>query len=171
MGDNPANYVSQLNPTTVSALRQAGWYPERRIEVSADIRTLEMQGYIPSPAATAFLESFRGLRIGPAREEGPNFVNGEPFFVDALGAGGRHLDESLAIGSAIGGSWFPVGWWLSYSHVFMRGDGVLAAYANGLIWSIGRTPSEGLDLMVSADRPLVCVHAPAGQKRWPKQQV
>ncbi|MFE4828725.1 SUKH-3 domain-containing protein [Streptomyces sp. NPDC056672] len=168
MSGESEDFTSRLNPATVSALRQAGWYPGRHLDVSSDIQSLEAQGYIPSPLATAFLESFRGLKIGPARENGPNFINGEPFFVDAVGAGGRHQDESSAIGSALGGSWFPVGWWLSYSHVFMRPDGAVAAYANGLIWSIGSTPYEGLDLMVSADRPLICVHAPEGMKPWPK---
>lgn len=136
--------------------------------MSSDIRSLEAQGYVPSLLATEFLESFRGLKIEPAQENGPNFINGEPSFVDAVGDGGRHQDESLVIGSVIGGSWFPIGWWLSYSHVFMRQDGALAAYANGLIWSIGSTPREGLDLMVSADRPLICVYAPEGMKRWPE---
>jgi hypothetical protein len=163
-----ADFTSRLNPATVSALRLAGWFPERHLDVSSDIHSLEAQGYIPSPLATEFLESFQRLKIGPAREDGPNFINGEPFFVDAVGVGGRHQDESSAIESVMGGSWFPIGWWLSYSHVFMRQDGALAAYANGLIWSIGSTPCEGLDLMVSADRPLICVHAPEGMKPWPK---
>ncbi|MFI1014864.1 hypothetical protein [Streptomyces sp. NPDC020965] len=55
--------------------------------MSSDIQSLEEQGYIPGPLATDFLESFRGLKIGPARMDGPNFINGEPFFVDAVGAG------------------------------------------------------------------------------------
>jgi len=162
------NFLARLNPTTVSALRLAGWYPGRHVDVSSDIRSLEAQAYIAHPAVVSFLESFQGLKIGPAREDGPNFINGEPFFVDAVGAGRRHQDESLAIGSTMGGSWFPVGWWLSYSHVFMRQDGALAAYANGLIWNIGSTPWEGLDLMVSADHPLLCVYAPEGMKPWPR---
>ncbi|MET7830577.1 SUKH-3 domain-containing protein [Streptomyces sp. NPDC005386] len=168
LGEDPADFASRSHPATVSALRQAGWYPGRHVDVSSDIQALEAQGYIPSSLATAFLASFRGLKIGPAREDGPNFVNGEPFFVDAVGAGGRHQDESVVMGSALGGSWFPVGWWLSYSHVFMRSDGAVAAYANSLIWSIGNTPYEGLDLMISAVSPLTCVHAPEGMKPWPQ---
>ncbi|MFD5823975.1 SUKH-3 domain-containing protein [Lentzea sp. NPDC060358] len=168
MAGEPVDFFSRLNPTTVSALRVAGWYPGRYVYVSSNINCLEAQGCTPSSAALCFLESFCGLKVGPAREDGPNFFNGEPFFVDAAGVGGRHQDESLAIGSAIGGVWFPIGWWLSYSHVFMREDGAMSAFANGLIWSVGNTPHEGLDLMVSADRPLICVHAPKGMKPWPK---
>ncbi|WP_326568909.1 SUKH-3 domain-containing protein [Amycolatopsis rhabdoformis] len=168
MSGGPADFTSPLNPATVSALRLAGWHPGRHLDVSSDIQSLEAQGYTPSAAATEFLASFQGLKIGPAREDGPNFLNGEPFFVDAVGVGARHQGESSAIASAMGGSWFPIGWWLSYSHVFMRPDGALAAYANGLIWSIGSTPGEGLDLMVSADRPLICVQAPPGMKPWPR---
>ncbi|MYS20295.1 hypothetical protein GTW78_08635 [Streptomyces sp. SID4948] len=71
-----------MNPATVFALRLAGWYPDRHLDVSFDIQSLERQGYISSPGVAEFLESFRGLKIGPASEDGPNFVDGEPFFVD-----------------------------------------------------------------------------------------
>lgn len=121
------DFTSGSTPTRMAALRLAGWFPGRCVDVSSDIRSLEGQGYVPSPVTTDFLASFRGLKIGPAREDGPNFISGEPFFVDAVGAGGRHQDEASVIGSVIGGSWFPVGWWLSYSHVFMRQDGAVAA--------------------------------------------
>ncbi|TKT00759.1 SUKH-3 domain-containing protein [Streptomyces lasalocidi] len=168
MSGGPADPVSGLKPETAAALRLAGWHPGRRIDVSSDARALEELGYVPSPPATEFLAAFGGLRIVPSREDGPNFVNGEPLLVDAVGVGRRHQDEAAVIASVLGGSWFPIGWWLSYSHVFMGQDGAMAAYANGLIWSLGQTTREALDLMVSADRPLVCVHAPEGVKPWPR---
>ncbi|MGY3334884.1 hypothetical protein ACVW0K_000983 [Streptomyces filamentosus] len=168
MGGESAGFTSGLCPETVTALRLAGWTPERRLDVTSEIRSLETQGYVPSAVATSFLQEFRGLKVGPAREDGPNFINGEPFFVDPVGAGSRHRDESLEIGSVLGGSWFPLGWWLSYSHVFMRQDGAVVAYADGLIWDLRSTPGEALDLMVSANRPLVCLHASHGMKPWPR---
>ncbi|WP_170313775.1 SUKH-3 domain-containing protein [Streptomyces filamentosus] len=168
MRGESAGFTSGLCPETVTALRLAGWTPERRLDVTPEIRSLETQGYVPSAVATSFLEEFRGLKVGPAREDGPNFINGEPFFVDPVGAGSRHRDESLEIGSVLGGSWFPLGWWLSHSHVFMRQDGAVVAYADGLIWDLRSTPGEALDLMVSANRPLVCLHASHGMKPWPR---
>lgn len=167
MTGEPADFGSRLEPSTVAALLAVGWHPGRRVDVSAAVQALEAQGYTKSPVIVDFLESFGGLKIGPAREDGPNFSNGEPFLVDPVGVG-RHQDEAEAIGAAIGGSWFPVGWWLSYSHVFMDQEGALSACANELIWSLGSNPCEGLDLMVSANRPLVCVYAPKGRKPWPR---
>lgn len=168
MPGEPEDWVSRLDPATVSALRLAGWQPGRRMGIAEVVLPLELRGYFRSDVIDGFLESFLGLTVEPARAAGPNFVNGEPFIVDPMGVGKRHQDESVAIGAAIGGSWFPIGWWLSYSHVFMEREGALAAYANGLIWSLGNTPDEGLDLMVSATGPLVCAYAPEGMRPWPR---
>lgn len=168
MGRESFDWSSRLEPSTFSALRQAGWHYDRNVDVSAVISSLEEQGYTSSPVIVQFLASIFGLKVESAREAGPNFSNDEPFLVDPAGVGARHRDEAIKIGVEIGGSWFPVGWWLSYCHVFMEHGGALAAYANGLIWSLGGTPDEGLDLMVSASRPLVCVYAPEGVPPWPK---
>ncbi|WP_176986380.1 SUKH-3 domain-containing protein [Streptomyces sp. 2231.1] len=56
----------------MAALRPAGWFPGRCVDVSSDVQSLEGQGYVPSPVTTDFLASFRGLKIGPAREDGPS---------------------------------------------------------------------------------------------------
>ncbi|MER5971900.1 SUKH-3 domain-containing protein [Streptomyces sp. NPDC002055] len=159
--------VLSLDPGTVAALEASGWHPGRRVDVSAEVQALEARGYVTSRTVLGFLESFSGLRVEPVNEQGPNFINGEPFIADPVGVGNRHQDEAVAIGSALNGAWFPIGWWLSYSHVFMERSGALVACANGLIWSLGDTPLAGLDFMVRADRPLVCVHAPAGVRPWP----
>ena len=163
--------MSRLEPSTVEALNLAGWYSGRRADLSAVVPLLELQGYAANPAAVKFLESFLGLKVEPANTAGPNFSNDEPLLVDPLGVGRRHHAESVAVGAEIGGSWFPVGWWLSYCHVFMNQNGAMAAYANRMIWSLGRTPHEGLDLMISANRPLVCVYAPEGMPPWPRPDM
>lgn len=168
MEDGWSDLESCLEHSTVSALRLAGWHPERRVDLTAVLSVLDEQGYTSSRIITDFLESFCGLKVEPARVAGPNFSNDEPLLFDPVGVGRRHQDESVMIGGELGGSWFPIGWWLSYCHVFMEHNGGMAAYANGLIWSLGSTPCESLDLMVSASRPLVCVYAPKGMKPWPR---
>ncbi|GII55107.1 hypothetical protein Pth03_34960 [Planotetraspora thailandica] len=159
--------LPDLDPITADCLRSAGWHRGRRVDVSVAIRSLESQGYVAGRTIVSFLESLWGLRLDPANEEGPNFINGEPFIVDPVGVGRRHRDEADEIYSAIGGSWFPIGWWLSYSHVFMDQSGALVAFADGLIWRIGDNLLDGLRFMVQADRPLMCIHAPEGRKPWP----
>lgn len=168
MDDESLGLESRLERSTLSALRRAGWLPGRRVDLCAIVPPLEVQGYVPSPVVVDFLGSFSGLKVEPARETGPNFSNDEPLLVDPVGVGNRHRDESVTIGTVIQGSWFPVGWWLSYCHVFMNQEGAMAGYANGMVWNLGETLHEGLDLMISASRPLVCVYAPKGMKPWPR---
>ena len=78
--------------------------------------------------------------------------------------------ESVARCGWSGGFVFP-GRGGSFCHVFMNQNGAMAAYANRMIWSLGRTPHEGLDLMISANRPLVCVYAPEGMPPWPRPDM
>jgi hypothetical protein len=136
--------------------------------VSAVSLALEEEGYVSSPVATRFLRAFSGLKIEPAVVAGPNFSNDEPVLVDPVGVGRRHRDESMEIGSVLGGDWYPIGWWLAYSHVFMESSGAMSAYADGLIWDLGRSPFEGLDMMVSVTRPLICLHASVDMTPWPE---
>ncbi|WP_206431715.1 SUKH-3 domain-containing protein [Streptomyces sp. ADI97-07] len=158
---------SRLPVATVASLEAAGWHAGRRVDVSDATRTLESYGYVTSPVVLGFLESLWALKVQPANEDGPNFINGEAFIVDPLGVGKRHRDEAVAISAALGGSWCPIGWWLSYSHVFMEESGAMVACANGLIWGLGDAPESGLDFMVRAHRPLACLHVPEGMKAWP----
>lgn len=77
--------TGRANRATSSGLRLAGWYSGRHVDVSSDIQSLEAEGYALSPSAIELLEPLRGLRSCPAREDGPNFLDGELFFVDAVG--------------------------------------------------------------------------------------
>lgn len=151
----------------LSALLSSGWSVERSIDIESPLHYLLGRGYSASPLIVEFLKSFWGLKVFPVCEEGANFINGEPFLVDPVGVGRRHYEESLFIASIVDGDWFPVGWWLSYSHVFMNQEGVMVAYANGLVWSLGGTPCEALNLMVGSIGSLVCVHSPEGVEPWP----
>jgi hypothetical protein len=166
--EDALDWTSGLELSTTSALRRAGWYPGRDVDIAAAFVTLEEVGYALSPVAARLLRAISGLKVEPAVVAGPNFSNDEPLLVDPVGVGKRHRDEAVEIGSALGGDWYPLGWWLSYSHVFMESSGAMSAYADGLVWDLGRSPSEGMNLMVSATRPLVCVHASAGVKPWPE---
>lgn len=161
------DWVSRLEPSTTLALRRAGWHPGRDVDMADAFLLLKEKGYASSRVVAGFLETFAGLKVEPAVAVGPNFSNDEPFLVDPVGAGRRHRDEAMEIESILGGRWYPIGWWLSYCHVFMERLGAMSAYASGMIWHLGKTPFEGLDLMISANRPLVCVHAPEGAAPWP----
>ncbi|MBA3531863.1 MAG: SUKH-3 domain-containing protein [Ardenticatenales bacterium] len=48
---------------TIETLRRAGWYPGRKIDISAYIDALEAEGYVVFPSVQAFLQEFSGLKL------------------------------------------------------------------------------------------------------------
>ncbi|MDF5755917.1 SUKH-3 domain-containing protein [Spongiactinospora sp. TRM90649] len=147
------------------ALAAAGWRPGRRTDAAVWIDPLAVGGHPVSPLAREVLAALGGLVIEPVG--GGRFVNPEPFNVDPLSAGssGRKMGEELE--TLLGGSFCPVGEWLSYSTVFLEAGGRMVACGLGWIWELGATFEEGLELAVRAHRPLVCLHADAGLGPWP----
>jgi hypothetical protein len=157
----------RFHPSVVTALEAAGWVPGRSADVRKVLADLVTGGYAPNPFTIGLLEALYGLRIDPVNADGPNFQNTEPFIVDPLGVGRRHREEAAEVRAAVGEDVFPVGWWLCNSHVHVTASGRVVAFSSGLIWHLGHTPEEGLDMAVRASSPLVCIGSRQGQRRWP----
>lgn len=152
----------------VGALEVSGWFRGRRADVGEVVAELAADGYRSNPYAISFLEALSGLRIEPLTTAGPNFVNAEPLIVDPGGVGRRHRPEAEEVESALGEEVFPVAWWLSYSYVYVTASARMVAFSAGLIWLLGDTPGQGLDLAVRASSDLVCIGYRAGQSPWPR---
>jgi SUKH-3 immunity protein len=168
MGVNSQAALLTSDAEVVDALGRAGWRHDRHVEVGSVLAELDSCGYSSNSKFKELLESISGLKVQPVNEEGPNFVNGEPLTVDPVGVGVRHRRDVETIHDAIGGEWFPIGWWLSYSHVFLGSSGSMVALADGLIWGLGEGVLSGMRLMLLADRPLSCLYCPDGRKAWPR---
>ncbi|MFI0416794.1 SUKH-3 domain-containing protein [Spongiactinospora sp. 9N601] len=163
----PEIAFSALHPEVLSALRAAGWTPGRKVATVSWVEPLARAGHVVSPLAEAVLASLGGLVIQPAAGGESCFLNGEPFSVDPLAAGSGQRAMGMAIESMLGGSYFPIAEWLSYSSVFLEAGGRMVACGLGWIWELGGTFEEGLELAVRAHRPLVCLHADPGLDPWP----
>ncbi|MFJ9554352.1 SUKH-3 domain-containing protein [Nocardiopsis sp. NPDC101807] len=153
----------------VAALVRAGWSPNRDVDTSAWVQSLELEGYRIHLAAEEVLASMGGLVVPPVNPIGPNFENGDPLNFDPIAAGAAYREMALEIEEVLGGSYFPIGEWLSYSSVFMESGGRVVATGMGWIWGLGETFEEALRLAIFSDRPLVCLHTGPGLSPWPPE--
>ncbi|MGW6613596.1 SUKH-3 domain-containing protein [Streptomyces erythrochromogenes] len=157
-----------LSSPLLRALRDAGWHPQRRISVEPWLGALWQEGYVPNLRAEEILVALGGLVVEPVSQSGPNFSNDEPFNFDPISAGSGQRGLASEIEGVLGGRYFPIGEWLSYSSVFVGDDGRVVAAGLGWIWEMGSTFEEALELAVCADRPLVCLYSDPGLDPWPR---
>lgn len=156
-----------FSDATLNALENAGWTPEREIDISSWMRELSQQGYQCNSAVAVALRSFGGLCLEPVNREGPNFSNDEPLNVDPILAGSGHLALADELRREIGGDWFPFAEWLSYSSVFVERSGWVVATGLGLIWELGSSVNDAVEFALLAHRPLRCIKVLDGGKPYP----
>lgn len=156
-----------LSPELIQALRDTGWHPRRRTDITQWVDTLQNEGYYPNPRAEEILVNLGGLAIQPANRFGPNFRNDEAFNFDPISAGSGLRSLALEIEVELGGKYFPVGEWLSYSSVFVETGGTVVAAGLGWIWKLGSTFEDALELTICANQPLTCLYSDPGLDPWP----
>lgn len=157
------NFSSEL----VGALRDEGWSPDREVDITYWVEYLELEGYGINPTARFFLESFGGLSISPLNREGPNFKNGEPLTIDPMACGSGHRYMAMEVEGVLGGSFYPVGEWLSYANTFIGDDGRIVSTGMGWVWGLGENLADSLELAIFANRPLKCLYSDPGLESWP----
>ncbi|MFJ8495936.1 SUKH-3 domain-containing protein [Streptomyces sp. NPDC094038] len=132
-----------------AVLRDAGWFPGRRVDTSAWMATLGASGIAAYDAARKFLAEFGGLVVDIS---GPGIDRArEPFELDPLLCSGEE-DRFLEWGEEIWHSLFPIG-------VFDMGRYFLGIDEEGEIYlvetwiaSFGRMP-HAMENLISGVRP------------------
>ncbi|MDT0457437.1 SUKH-3 domain-containing protein [Streptomyces sp. DSM 41527] len=157
---------SKLHPETMQAMSESGWTPDRCIAVDAPLGELEQMGFTFAPYVRAVIANMYGLKIEPASEEGGEFGNYEPLIIRPEIIR-RHRSVAEFIDAELGGTFAPIGLWLSSSYVFLESGGRAVGYLDGLIWQLGESFEAALNLMVRADKPLECVYVRPGRRPWP----
>jgi hypothetical protein len=98
--------MTRFSPEVEGVLREAGWTPERRVEVDGLVAPFATEGLRPHRAAIDFLAEFAGLDI---QIRGPGVTRArEPFELDPSlceGEEGRFADWGQEIGHEL----FPIG--------------------------------------------------------------
>ncbi|GGL01188.1 SUKH-3 domain-containing protein [Mangrovihabitans endophyticus] len=156
-----------LNRDLLGALGAAGWSAGRAVDPAQWVVPLEREGYRAHSLAEEVLSALGGISIEPISRAGPNFANDEPYNFDPIAAGAGQYELALEIESVLGGSYFPIGEWLSYSSVFLESEGRVVATGMGWIWELGATFEDSLELAVCANRPLLCLYSDPGLDPWP----
>lgn len=156
-----------LSEDLLGALYAAGWSGGRKVDADRWVKPLESEGRRSHPWAGEILTSVGGLSIEPVNRVGPNFSNDEPYNFDPFAAGSGRRDLVAEVEGVLGGNYFPIGEWLSYSSVFVEAGGRVVAVGMGWIWELGSTFEDSLELAVCANRPLVCLHSDPGLTPWP----
>jgi hypothetical protein len=156
-----------LSQDLIGALVASGWNAERAVDAGQWVKPLEGEGYRVHPLAEEILATVGGLSIEPINRVGPNFTNDEPYNFDPFAAGSGQRALALEIEGVLGGKYFPIGEWLSYSSVFVEAEGRVVAAGMGWIWELGSTFEDSLELAVCASRRLICLHSDPGLDPWP----
>lgn len=157
-----------LSEDLVGALVASEWSAERKVDAGQWVEPLEGEGYRSHPLAEKILEAVGGLSIDPVNRLGPNFSNDEPYNFDPIAAGSGQRDLAEEVERVLGGDYFPIGEWLSYSSVFVEAGGRVVAAGMGWIWELGSTFEESLELAVCANRSLICLYSDPGLDPWPR---
>ncbi|MEU0248282.1 SUKH-3 domain-containing protein [Streptomyces sp. NPDC006235] len=156
-----------LSQELLGALAASGWSAERSVAAGQWVDPLEREGYRCHPWAEEVLTTLGGLSIEPINRVGPNFSNDEPYNFDPFAAGAGQRQLAAEVERVLGGEYFPIGEWLSYSSVFIESGGRVVAAGMGWIWELGSTFEESLELAVCANRPLICLYSDPGLAPWP----
>lgn len=157
-----------LSKDLLGALVASGWSATRKVDAGQWVKPLEGEGYRTHPLAEEILAVVGGLSVEPVNRVGPNFSNDEPYNFDPFAAGSGQRDLAEEVESVLGGDYFPIGEWLSYSSVFVEAGGRVVAAGMGWIWELGPTFEDSLELAVCVNRPLVCLHSDPGLDPWPR---
>lgn len=72
-------------------------------------------------------------------------------------AGSGHYEFAAELEEALGGGWYPLGEWLSYSSVFVDRSGWTVATGLGWIWDLGPSVADAIEFALMAHRPLKCL--------------
>ncbi|MEK4733279.1 SUKH-3 domain-containing protein [Paenibacillus sp. FSL L8-0641] len=127
---------------TIDILKDAGWYPERKVDISSTINFLEKKGFeVFDPAKEAF-EHFGGLEYSVPSDESDDFQIGPEFLREGIGR--KHYSRYETI---IGEELVVIG--LAYDDnatMFMSKTGkVYGIMDDYYIWKFGNNIYEAMD--------------------------
>jgi hypothetical protein len=147
----------KFSAEVLRALSDAGWTPDREVDVANLLSILDESGFRPHLLARVVLESFYGLIVEPVNRRGPGFPNGEPLTFDPLAAA-DHAAPVKELEKVLGGHYFPLGEWLSHSNVYLEAGGRMVADDSGQIIELGKSFEEGVEYALLVFHPLVVLH-------------
>jgi hypothetical protein len=159
---------SSFSPELKHFLEASGWARGEYRDIDGLLKDLNQSGYRATETAERLLRSLYGLSIEASRNDAFGLHPCEPLVVDPYEAALSGGLDTEGLSEEFGGSWFPVGTWLSYSSVYVEASGAMIATGMGWYWHLGDSIEESLELAICLDRPLRCLNLDPGQAPWPR---
>lgn len=148
-----------MNPDTLAALRQAGWSPDRHVDVASEVALLRSRHHTVGQVVEDFLTMVAGLTVTvpsavPRRRP-------RVFHFDVADACTRTPEGFVGLWETPADDYLaPVGHLLTGNlALVMSSSGALFAGKGSRLYLLGRTATEGLDTLCG----------PTGPDEWPRQ--
>lgn len=126
-------------------LETAGWFSERRVDVTGAVAAVQSEGYSVCAVAREFLERFSGLYVEVPH---PNFPSRIRFEIDPSEATGMlDHEEILPAEEQLGEALTPVGSYEGCYSLFMGTNGSLYGIYDEILVLFGRDWQEALNAM------------------------
>jgi hypothetical protein len=135
-----------------TALRAAGWFPERSVPTDQWHQVLGGEGFVLFDLAADILASFGGLEVPPAVMIG-EFRNAPIFFEPEL-AGSGSLDVAHELRDMFGQEFYPIAEWITSSCVYVGSKGTVVDYHDVELLHVADSFEDALRVMLLADRTL-----------------
>ncbi|WP_211766098.1 SUKH-3 domain-containing protein [Kutzneria sp. CA-103260] len=129
------------------ALRQAGWTPGRRIDVTTWISMLEQAGYEMHDTALRVWAEFGNLRIRSSEGCDPP----SNLMIDPADGCIDSVEECRTLSDNLSMRYFPLGMWSNQFRCYIGADSSVVAASVDTIWRLGPTFADALHYVVEGD--------------------
>lgn len=150
-----------MTPDTIAALRNAGWSPDRCVDVSSNVALLKSRNHTVVLAVEDFLSQMAGLTVSVSSAA----PRGRPrtFHFDVADACARTPEGFVGLWETPADDYLvPVGHLATGDMALvMSSSGALFAGKGTKLYLLGRTTAEGLDTLCG----------PTGPAQWPRQHA
>ncbi|MFD3744476.1 SUKH-3 domain-containing protein [Nocardia sp. NPDC058633] len=146
-------YFAWPSNETQEAAANAGWTPDRRVDIGSWVSDLQAQGYSFFDEAVSVLSSMGGLIVRPPRIPEALWGSGSIRF-DPLLAGDGMRERYAGFEQIIGHTILPIADWGGESAMLLLDDGSVVEDITGGLRFLGSSFPDALDLAVRRYRKL-----------------
>lgn len=143
-----SGYASdRFEASVYAALRDAGWFTGRSIDISNWVRQLSSVGYDVSERAKRAWAEFGQLTVRSA----PDRVPKSSLCVDPVDAGIDTVDEAQRLGARLDTTFAPLGMWSSQFRAYIGEEGRVVAVGPRSAWFLGSDIESTLKFVVQGE--------------------
>lgn len=137
------------SPEILFALNKAGWAPDRAIDISVWIETLEAVGFEINSRARCLWTEFGGLHIRSSSLQ----RCGSSLAIDPVDACIDAADEANRLLEEYAENHSPLGMWSIQYRTYVAATGRIIAIGPGGDWELGKNLLEALNFVVRGGEP------------------